>query len=114
MRDGNKGRQRMPFRRWGDGPRPSRPDEKISVPGDLDPLAQIVPMQVRIEVQGGRDSSSNTLRAYRVLKEIERTGGLGRIEEVAEAGSALVAEVDAAQLNSLARLPFVRRIISMN
>lgn len=114
MREGNQGRHGMPFRRWGDRPRPSRPAQKMSIQQQLDPLATIVPMQVRIEVQSGRDSSSNMIRAYRILKQIEESGGLGRIVEVAEDGSALVAEVDAAQMQSLAGFPFVRRIISMN
>lgn len=80
----------------------------------LDPVSGIVPMQVRIEVRSGRDASANMIRAYRILKEIEGTGGLGKIVEVAEDGSALIAEVDAAQMQSLGRSPFVRRIISMN
>jgi hypothetical protein len=74
----------------------------------------IVPMQVRIEIQGGRDASANMIRAYRVLKPVEQSGGLGKIVEVAGDGSALVAEVDAAQAQYLAQFPFVRRIISMN
>jgi len=114
VREGNHERQKMPFRRWVDAPRTSRPAQKVSMKQHLDPLATIVPMQVRIEVQSGRDSSSNMIRAYRILKQIEESGGFGKIVEVAEDGSTLIAEVDAAQVQSLARFPFVRRIVSMN
>jgi hypothetical protein len=81
---------------------------------DQDQQARIVPIQVRIEVQGGRDASANMIRAYRVLKQIEETGGLGRIVEVAGDGSTLIAEVDTAQAQGLAESPFVRRIVSLN
>jgi hypothetical protein len=74
----------------------------------------VVPMQVRIEVQAGRDASANIVRAYRVLKQIEQSGGLGKIVEVDGDGSALVAEVDATQAQDLAKFPFVRRIVSLN
>lgn len=114
MREGNQGRQKMPFRRWGSRPRPGTAVRKVSVGQQTDPIATIVPMQVRIEVQSGRDASSNMIRAYRILKQIEESGGLGKIVEVAEDGSALVAEVDATQMQSLAHSPFVRRIVSMN
>lgn len=114
MREGNQGRQKMPFRRWGSRPLPSPVVRKVSVGQQVDPIAAIVPMQVRIEVQSGRDASSNMIRAYRILRQIEESGGLGRIIEVDEDGSALVAEVDAMQMQSLAQFPFVRRIVSMN
>lgn len=102
----------MPFRRWGSRPRPSA-GAKLSLAENAEQTA-IVPMQVRIEVLAGRDASANMIRAYRVLKQIEESGGLGKIVEVAGDGSALVAEVDAAQARELAHSPFVRRIVSMN
>ena len=54
------------------------------------------------------------MRAYRVMQEIEGTGGVARIIELAADGSALVAEVDGAQAERLTRLPFVRRIVTLN
>ncbi len=102
----------MPFRRWGSRPRPDA-GAKLSLL-EQDAQSTIVPMQVRIEVQAGRDASANMIRAYRVLRQIEESGGLGKIVEVAGDGSALVAEVDAAQARDLAQFPFVRRIVSLN
>jgi hypothetical protein len=54
------------------------------------------------------------IRAYRVLRQIEESGGLGKIVEVGGDGSALIAEVDSAQAKGLAEFPFVRKIISLN
>lgn len=76
--------------------------------------AAIVPSQVRIEVQSGRGASANMIRAYRVLRQIEESGGLGKIVEVGGDGSALIAEVDSAQAEGLAEFPFVRKITSLN
>lgn len=102
----------VPFRR----PRRQRrrgSAEKLSLhrPGTI---ASVVPMRVRVEVFGGRSTTASMMRAYRVLQEIEGTGGVASIIEMAPDGSALVAEVDSTQAESLARLPFVRRIVSLN
>lgn len=112
MRDGNTGRQKMPFRRWSSRPRPST-GAKLSL-AEGATQATVVPMQVRVEVQAGRDASANMVRAFRVLKQIEEGGGLGSIVEVGGDGSALVAELDAMQAQNLAQFPFVRRIVSLN
>lgn len=112
MRDGNDERQKLPFRRWRSRPRPDA-TAKLNLARQANEGA-IVPFQVRIEVTGGRDASANIVRAYRVLKQIEEAGGLGKIIEVAGDGSALAAEVDLEQAQSLAHSPFVRRIVSMN
>ncbi|HEX7120710.1 MAG TPA: hypothetical protein VF212_18095 [Longimicrobiales bacterium] len=103
---------RVPFRRvW----RARRRDagEKLRVKGS-EVAASVVPMRVRVEVYGGRNSTASTMRAYRVMQEIEGTGGVASIIELTPDGSALVAELDGAQASRLARLPFVRRIVSVN
>lgn len=102
----------MPFRRWSSRPRPSA-GAKLSLSKSAT-QSTVVPMQVRIEVQAGRDASANMVRAYRVLKQVEENGGLGKIVEVGGNGSTLVAEVDAMQAQNLAQFPFVRRIVSLN
>lgn len=102
----------MPFRRWSSRPRTSAAT-KLSLSEGAAPTT-VVPMQVRIEVQAGRDASANMVRAYRVLKQIEESGGLAKIVEVGGDGSALIAEVDAVQAQNLAQFPFVRRIVSLN
>lgn len=112
MRDGNQGRQRMPFRAWRRRPRQDAAAKLHNLESGAH--ASIVPSRVRIEVQGGRDASANMIRAYRVLRQVEESGGLGKIVEVAGTGSALIAEVDAAQAKGLAAFPFVRRIVSLN
>ncbi len=90
------------------------PAEKVepgsSIAADAPPEASIVPARVRIELEGGRADTATVLRAVRLLREIEGTGGIAAIAEVAQGRSALFAEVDGAQAASLARLPFVRRI----
>ncbi len=111
-----RGRQeeRVPFRRVR---RPCRRDagDKIRVNGaGAGAAASVLPTRVRVEVYGGRSSTAATMRAYRVMKEIEGSGGVASIIELAPDGSTLVAEVDGAQANRLARLPFVRRIVSVN
>jgi|GEM_PF-2353441 len=110
VREGNIGRPKMPFRRWKTQPRPN-PATKIEFSPKID---EIVPIQVKIEVQAGRDASANSVRAYRVLKQLEESGAPGEIIEVTGDGSTLVAEVDKAQAVDLAHSPFVRRIVSMN
>jgi len=90
------------------------PAEKVdlgsSTSADAAPEAGIVPTRVRIELEGGREATATVLRAVRLMREIEETGGVAAIAEVAQGRSALFAEVDGAQAASLARLPFVRRI----
>lgn len=89
------------------------PAEKVEL-GSAGPVAAVVPARVRIEVEGGREATAAALRAVRLLNEIEGTGGVAAIAEVAPGRSALLAEVDGAQAASLARLPFVRRIHVLN
>ncbi len=103
---------RVPFRR----PRPvKRPGAAAKLwLASQSSVASVVPMRVRVEVRGGRNSTASTMRAYRVMQEIEGTGGVARIIELAADGSALVAEVDGAQAERLTRLPFVRRIVTLN
>lgn len=81
-----------------------------SIAADAPPETGIVPARVRIEVEGGREATATVLRAVRLLREIEGSGGVAAIAEVAQGRSTLFAEVDSAQAASLARLPFVRRI----
>src|SRR5690625_693078 len=74
VREGNIGRPKMPFRRWKTQPRPN-PATKIEFSPKID---EIVPIQVKIEVQAGRDASANSVRAYRVLKQLEESGHQAR------------------------------------
>lgn len=112
MRYGNLGPSGVPFRR-------ARRLRRRGSAGKLNlaesgQAASVVPMRVRVEVSGGRGTTANMMRAYRILQQIELTGGVARIIEVAPDGSALIAEVDGTQAESLARQPFVRRIVSLN
>lgn len=91
-----------------------RPAEKVELGGAAAEEAGVVPARVRIEVEGGRDATATVLRAVRLLHKIEGTGGVATIAELAPGRSALHAEVDGAQAESLARLPFVRRIYTLN
>jgi len=108
----------VPLRRRRRGaPVPPAPLEKLHKgSGVSDALSEagVVPARVRIEVEGGREATAAVLRAVRLLNEIEGTGGIATIAEVAPGRSALLAEVDGAQAASLARLPFVRRIHILN
>jgi len=109
---GNQEMGGVPFRR----PRRLRrrgAAEKLNLRGAA-VVASVVPMRVRVEIHGGRNTTASMMRAYRVLQEIEHTGGVANIIEVAPDGSTLVAEVDGKQAENLARMPFVRRIVSMN
>ncbi len=112
MRQGNYRSEGVPFRR---PRRPRRRDaaSKLSL-GAEGSMASVVPMRVRVEVHGGRHTTASLMRAYRVLQRIEGTGGSASIIEVAADGSTLEAEVDATQAESLARLPFVRRIVTLS
>jgi len=107
----------LPLRRRRGRPLPPRPAEKVSwgaAATDAAPERAVVPAWVRIEVVGGREATASALRAIRLLREIEQTGGIATIAEVVPGRSALLAEVDGAQAASLARLPFVRQIHALN
>lgn len=99
----------LPIRRF-DRPRRREAKEKLGLNG----TSTVVPMRVRIEVRGGRHTTASTMRAYRVLQEVEGAGASAQIIEVAPNGSTLVAELDGAQAARLANVPFVRRIVSLN
>lgn len=100
---------RLPIRRIA-RPRRRKASEKLGP----STASGVVPMRVRIEVQGGRHTTASTMRAYRVLQEVEEAGASAQIIEVAPNGSALVAELDGRQAARLAEAPFVRRIVSLN
>lgn len=109
MNSNNRKPGGMPYRL----PRRVRPRGaavKLSVPHP----GQVTPMRVRVEVQSGRGTTANIMRAYRVLQRIEKAGGTAQIIQVAADGSTLVAEVEAAKVEGLAELPFIRRIVSLN
>ncbi|HEX6941258.1 MAG TPA: hypothetical protein VF158_17815 [Longimicrobiales bacterium] len=74
----------------------------------------VVPMRVRVEVCGGRNSMASAVRAYRARLEAGGTGGVVSIIELTADGTALVAKLDGAQAKHLPRLPFVRRVVSVN
>jgi hypothetical protein len=94
---------------------PPEPAEKVQwAAAEPAPESGVVPARVRIEIVGGREATASALRAIRLLREIEQTGGVAAIAEVVPGRSALLAEVDGAQAASLARLPFVRRIHALN
>ncbi|HEX7088989.1 MAG TPA: hypothetical protein VF192_02565 [Longimicrobiales bacterium] len=105
----------LPVRQRRGRPLPPRPAEKVQwTAAEPAPEREVVPARVRIEIVGGREATASALRAIRLLREIEQTGGVAAIAEVVPGRSALLAEVDGAQAASLARLPFVRRIHALN
>lgn len=104
--------ERVPFRRL----RPVRRRDAMEKL-QLEPAgtsASLAPMRVRIEVHQGRNSTASTMRAYRVMQEVEGVGGLASIIELTAGGSALMAQVNGEQAEHLAHSPFVRRIVTMS
>lgn len=99
----------LPIRRFG---RLQRREARVKL--GLNGTSTLAPMRVRIEVLGGRHTTASTMRAYRVLQEVEGVGASAQIIEVAPNGCTLVAELDGAQAARLANVPFVRRIVSLN
>jgi len=77
-------------------------------------LGGIAPMRVHLEIHGGRDSTSSMMRARRVMHEIKEGGARAQLIEVALDGSLLVVDLDAALLEKLAEMPFVRRVITLS
>lgn len=77
-------------------------------------VASVLPTRVRVEVGGISHGTAAALRAQRVLREIEETGGVGAVTQVTGDRSEVVAELDGAQANKLAHHPFVRRIVSLS
>lgn len=100
---------RLPAER-ADRPRPSRELQLDDVRGP----GAVLPRAMRVEIAGGQHTTASILRANRLLREIERTGGMARIVELSPDRSTLVVEVDGAQATSLARWPFVRCIVSLS
>lgn len=74
----------------------------------------VLPRAMRVEISGGQHTTASILRANRLVREVEATGGTARIIELSHDRSTLVVEVDAAQATSLARWPFVRCIVSLS
>lgn len=103
--------RRLPFRRAERPRRRGEGEARVEAGGAG---ASVVPMRVRIEVRCGRHSTVSAMGAYRVTREIEETGGAASVIELAPDGSALVAEMDAAQARRLAGLPLVRRVVTLN
>lgn len=89
------------------------PEDKLRLE-DTSSLRSILPTRVRVDVTGGRHGTAAALRAQRVAREIEESGGRAAITEVASDRSRLVAEVDGAQATSLARHRFIHLIESLN
>ena len=75
--------------------------------GDLE---RVLPLEVRIEIAGGRTSTASAMRAAQVQSRLERVGA--RAWTVGLEGSEAIvhAEVDPDQLEHAASLAFVRRI----
>lgn len=86
-----------------------RPEHKLRLK-QIDGVGSVLPTRVRVDVAGGRHGTAAALRAQRVAREIEETGGRAAITEVGSDRSRLVAEVDGAQASSLARHRFIRLI----
>lgn len=105
--------ERLPIRLPRTKPRRPEPATKLGRM-ETEGVASVLPTRVRVEVGGISHGTAAALRAQRVLREIEETGGVGAVTEVAGDRSEVVAELDGAQAVSLARYPFVRRIVSLS
>jgi hypothetical protein len=83
-------------------------EDKLEVPAGE--LSDVVPLQVRIEVCGGRSSTASAMRAARVQQALEDVGGRAETVELEGGRATLDAEADRTQMLHVARLPFVRRV----
>lgn len=87
---------------------PWRPEDKLDLPPGSP--ADVVPLCIRIEVAGGRNSARSAMRAARVRQELEDVGGKAQPVEVEGEYATLDAEADHRQMLHVARLPFVKRV----
>lgn len=83
-------------------------EDKLDVP--TGEMSEVVPLQVRIEVAGGRSSTASAMRAARVRQALEDVGGTAETVELEGEHATLSAEADRKQMLHVARLPFVRKV----
>jgi len=90
-------------------PAPGGPERKVDIPRRA--LDDVVPIEIRIEVAGGRSSTASAMRADRVRAALEEVGATARTVEIEGEHAALPGEADRRQVLHVARMPFVRRVM---
>ena len=77
---------------------------------DLAPEQSVNQVAVVIEVKGGRSSTASAMRAARVMHQLEEQGGRDATVRVGGECATVEGQADRAQMESIAKLPFVKKI----
>ncbi len=77
---------------------------------DFAPDESVTKVPVVIEVKGGRSSTASAMRAARVMHVLEEEGGLEAIVRVDGECATVQGQADRAQMEMIAKLPFVKKI----